>query len=222
MRRLIVVLVMMASALVAIPQAEASGLQRLHFAGWPSGDFGYVLVGETQVKKFFVRNSSHRATGALHVSLSGSKTMTVPRRLDYCSGRNLHPGQRCRITVRFTPEFEQGPAPYYLLSGDAAGSLKVTGKRQPHQSATRSLTGVGETPAMRIARPVCESAQINGTLTPSQITSLWTCTWPYLNEDDFNGKWNALAPVCALSGALTLTGNHEQGTAYSTCTSEGG
>src|SRR5687768_2904313 len=101
MSRRIVILLLTAASLVWVPQADAADRQRLHFAVWPSGDFGHVLLGETQVQKFFVRNGGARATGRLHVTLSGSETFKAPPRHDRCSGRHLLPGERCRITVRF-------------------------------------------------------------------------------------------------------------------------
>jgi hypothetical protein len=222
MSRRIVILLLTAACLVGMPQADAADQRRLDFAGWPSGDFGHVLVGETQVQKYFVRNAGARATGRLHVTLSGSETFKVPPRRNRCSGRNLLPGERCRITVRFTPEFVQGPVPP-LLSGDAAGSLEVRSKRRPGLRAIRTLSGVGETAVMRIARPVCESPPISGTLDRGPFTGYWRCLWPYIDEVDYAAKYDLLFSVCRLTTtAINLNSPQEEGTVYSSCTNQGG
>src|SRR5690349_18355113 len=71
--------------------AHASGAPRLRLQPWPSGDFGYVLVGQTVVQKFTVRNAGHRRTGPLRVALTGSDTLQAPAAKDHCRGRSLRP-----------------------------------------------------------------------------------------------------------------------------------
>jgi|1186.fasta_scaffold540081_1 hypothetical protein len=216
------VLGLVATALMAVSPAQAA-TPPLHFAKWPSGDFGEVMIGETTVQKFFVTNTGHRATGALKVDKTGSHNFTVPRRGNHCDSRNLLPDERCRISVRYTPDlrYDQADNQYFT---HASGQLTVTGHRKPPWSASKRLTGVGDTPAMRVARPVCEST-LGGSLERGAPLSAWRCDWPYADQDAYDYGVGVLLTICNVSGDLSAPTSPYSGpghTAVTECTSQGG
>lgn len=216
------VLSLVAVASMALPSAQAS-TPPLHFATWPSGDFGEVMIGETTVQKFFVTNDGHRRTGPLRVSKTGSNNFTVPRRGNHCDSRNLLPGDRCRITVRYTPALRYDAADNLYFT-HATGNLNVVASRKPHWSASKQLSGVGDTSAMQVARPVCEST-LGGTLERGSPTSAWLCEWPYADQDGYDYGVGVLLTTCGLTGELSAPTTPYAGpghTAVTFCTSQGG
>ena len=209
-------------ALTVVSPARAAMASPLHMQKYPSGDFGYVLIGEKVVQKYTVRNTSQRRTGPLATTLTGTDSLRAPAAKDHCDGRNLLPGATCRVTVRYTPELHYDATLNRFVS-DAKGRLTVAGERRGW-SATKRLAGVGDTQGTRLARPVCES--FGGTLGFGLIQDHWWCQgWTYADQADYDGRASTLQTTCWLSGALSMSTtpySDVEKIASSLCTSAGG
>ena len=218
-----VVCLLVGLSLTGLPGAQASRPATVHFEKWPSGNFGYVLVGERHIKKFTLRNDTDRRTGVLRVAVTGSDSLRAPAWRNHCQGVDLRPGATCRVTIRYTPEKHYDAALTRFVS-DAHGRVTVTSERRPRWSTTKRLSGVGDTPATRVARPTCEA--IGGSLGLGQILDLWRCDdWGYGDQATFDFRRGLLEALCNLTGGITLwtppdgiTGT----SAVSVCTNEGG
>ena len=220
--RLAVTTLLVGLSLTGLNPAAASSPSPLRLQPWPSGDFGYVLIGQSVVQKFTVRNAGHRRTGPLRVTLTGSDSLRAPARKDHCTGRSLRPGFTCKVAVRYVPEMHYDPALNRFVS-DATGRLTVASERREGWSATKRLSGVGDTQATQLARPVCTNA--GGTLQLSLIQDLWRCSWVYTDGSDYEGHRGVLEAVCHLAGGLTLVTqpySETEKTTDSLCTSAGG
>jgi hypothetical protein len=208
-------------SLTGLNPAEASSPSPLRLQPWPSGDFGYVLLGQSVVQKFTVRNAGNRPTGPLEVTVRGSDTLRAPARRDHCRGQSLRPGFTCKITVVYTPERHYDATLSRFVS-EAHGRLVVSSTRRSGWVAAKRLSGEGDTEATRLARPFCTS--FAGTLTFGQIQDAWLCTWSYADESEYDGRRGVLQTVCNLGGAITLSTppySDTETTTTSLCTSAG-
>ena len=92
--------------------------------------YGRVSTGQAAAQEFTLFNSGEAATGPLAVTVSGSAEFTITS--DTCTSTSLGPGQRCLVTVRFTP-----------ASAAPATATLIAASQEPTASATDALSGTG-------------------------------------------------------------------------------
>ena len=92
-------------------------------------NYGQVAAGRGAASQTFtLANSGGQATGKLRVTLAGAAVFTITG--DSC--KNLAPGKKCTVTVRFAPAH----------GGTVTATLTAAGKK-PAATATVALTGTG-------------------------------------------------------------------------------
>lgn len=69
----------------------------------PNADFGFVLIGESEVVSIQMTNTGNGPTGTLATVIEGSDADRFALDNDTCSGFSLDPSATCEVTVRFGP-----------------------------------------------------------------------------------------------------------------------
>ncbi|MHA2610362.1 MAG: choice-of-anchor D domain-containing protein [bacterium JZ-2024 1] len=105
-----------------------------------SADYGSVVIGQTAVSTFTVRNTGSGILNIWQVSVSGSD---FSLQQDACSNTTLSPSQFCVIKVEFSP----------TQAGERLGSLSVPSSDPDEPNIVASLRGVGITSASIEASP---------------------------------------------------------------------